>query len=806
MDSGSEKYRRRIGFWRTTAFLSLGGFVVTLLALVVIVIVKDRQLGNMNGSSLPCPPPVGGLLTSGDPESPDPFHDITIEEYRRLYDYLRNVKDLNLAPPERAAVNTSNVFMVDLLLPPKKDVLDFLDRSKVQPSREARVVIFRGDLPTPQVEEYRVGPLSAPTKHELIDYNGKRRNPVQFAIRPVGALEFRAVHENIMTLVDKEIGFILKESYGGMFTNCTDDCMSFYPTPVGTNLIGSMHRKIWFWGNYPGEYYSLHPLDFGVRANLDGSQPSQWSVDKVLYSGQLYDSLQELATQYRLQAAIPKTKVQYVHTTKNVYSTLNLRGHPVPDPPQRPPHQVEPDGKRYSIEHRHVHYLNWDFNFRLSAFTGPQLYDVRHEGERIAYELGLSEIAVFYSGNSPVQRVTDFVDSGALLGTHSKSLIPGSDCPEGATFLNVSFLGEAMQEPTTLQRSICVFEQDTGVPLRRHMSYARDQGAFYGGMADSVLVVRSILTVVNYDYIIDFVFHQSGALEVRTLSTGYILSTFWRKQEDPYGFRLAEHISGNIHHHMFHYKADLDILGTDNRYETLDMKSEEVKLTQISPDATYWQTYFSREQKDTEMDAVYKFNFNTPKYHLVHNNAQRTQYDAPRAFRIHISGMSKQLLPEGVDNERSVPWARQQLAVTVRKEEEAVGSSPYAMFDSVDPVTNFTSFFADDERIVDQDLVFWITMGTHHIPHTEDLPNTPTPGGHLAFFLLPYNYFPECPSVSSRDSIRVEYVKPGDQSQGLRVERNGNAENAACGAVTLEQLVKERPDDVIQTHKEFKLL
>ena len=95
-----------------------------------------------------------------------------------------------------------------------------------------------------------------------------------------------------------------------------------------------------------------------------------------------------------------------------------------------------------------------------------------------------------------------------ISGTHSKSLIPGSDCPEGATFLNVSFLGEAMGEATTLERAVCVFEQNTGVPLRRHMSYARGQGAFYGGMSDSVLTVRSVLTIVNYDYIVDFVFHQ----------------------------------------------------------------------------------------------------------------------------------------------------------------------------------------------------------------------------------------------------------------------------------------------------------
>ncbi|KAK7496909.1 hypothetical protein BaRGS_00011889 [Batillaria attramentaria] len=801
-----ERHRRSIGFWRCIAVLAIAAFAILLVLHAVTVMDKNRQLADTTNDFFPCPPKDGGLLTSGDPKSPGPFHDITVEEYNRLYRYLMGLKELNLAPPDRAAVNTSNIFMVDLLLPPKQDVLNYLDKSGDQPAREARVVIFRGEKSV--VEEYRVGPLNKPSYCRLIENTAQRpgSNPVPFSVRPVGKIEFAAITEHLMPKVDKEIGFILEESYGGKFTDCDDNCLAFYPTPVGTELLGYFQRQIWFWGLYPAEYYSLHPVDFGVLLSVEGSNPDYWSVGKVWYAGTIYKSMEDLARRYGdTSNPIKKTRVSFTRTDPNDHSSIHVRGPSSDGPPKRPPVQVEPDGKRYSITHRNVKYLHWDFNTRLSGFTGPQLYDVRFQGERIAYELGLSEIAVYYSGDSPVQRVTDFVDSGALIGTHSKSLIPGADCPEGATFLNVSFLGEAMEKPTTLQRAICVFEHNYGVPLRRHLSYSRDQGAFYGGMEDSALTVRSILTIVNYDYIVDFVFHQTGALEVRVISTGYILSTFYRPEEAPYGFRLDEHINGNIHHHMFHFKADLDILGTANRYETLDITTEEVNLKQIGPKAKYRQTRLDRNLRKREMEAVYDFNFDHPKYHIVHNQRYTTKYGVPRAFRLHLEGMSKQMLPPDVDNERSLPWARHQLAVTVQKDDERVSSSPYAMFDSLDPVVNFTSFFSDDQNVVDKDLVYWIALGTHHIPHTEDLPNTPTVDGHLAFFLLPYNYFPECPSVSSRDNIRVDYVKPFEASEGLRVERNGNKVSGACGVLTLEQLVRERPDDIIQTNNDFKL-
>ena len=55
-----------------------------------------------------------------------------------------------------------------------------------------------------------------------------------------------------------------------------------------------------------------------------------------------------------------------------------------------------------------------------------------------------------------------------------------------------------------------------------------------------------------------------------------------------------------------------------------------------------------------------------------------------------------------------------------------------------------------------QDLVAWVTLGAHHIPHSEDIPIVTTPGVQLTFYLLPYNYFDEDPSLASRDNIRVE--------------------------------------------------
>ena len=54
------------------------------------------------------------------------------------------------------------------------------------------------------------------------------------------------------------------------------------------------------------------------------------------------------------------------------------------------------------------------------------------------------------------------------------------------------------------------------------------------------------------------------------------------------------------------------------------------------------------------------------------------------------------------------------------------------------------------------DLVIWLTLELHHIPHTEDLPVTTTAGMDVSFYLQPYNYFPDDPAMASHNAVRME--------------------------------------------------
>ena len=59
----------------------------------------------------------------------------------------------------------------------------------------------------------------------------------------------------------------------------------------------------------------------------------------------------------------------------------------------------------------------------------------------------------------------------------------------------------------------------------------------YGGLVDRVLIYRSVITEFNYDYIFDMIFHQNGAMEMKTYATGYLLTQAYFNTEKPFGFR-----------------------------------------------------------------------------------------------------------------------------------------------------------------------------------------------------------------------------------------------------------------------------
>ncbi|KAJ7313418.1 hypothetical protein JRQ81_004771 [Phrynocephalus forsythii] len=699
--------------------------LVTILALVCVLLTKKEGIA-------PCGAGPEASWKRKHNDQSLVFADLSAEEIVHVRKYLESNLGLPLVDPYYANASDNCIYYVDLEVPAKEEVLKFLDGNGPRPAREALAVLYFGNQPDPNITEYVVGPLPKPTYHRDVTVQKYGRR-LAYHKRPVLGNEYEQMGKFAMKKFLEAPTFLQQ-----VFGHKGDDFAALTTTPRG---FQSGDRLTWatLFQNVPG--YFLHPVGLELLINHSSPNTSQWSVPKVFYNGQYYDGLAELEKAFT-EKRVPEAKIKKL-PPDGLYSSM----YPKVAPQGPGPLLYEPSEKRYSVKNNQVVSPAWSFAYRTDANRGVRLYDIRFKNQRIAYELSVQDAMSVYGSNTPGAMLTRYMDAHFGIGRFAYSLVPGVDCPYSATYLDTAYLFENLK-PEVHKNAICVFEQNTEVPFRRH--YSNLQSLYYEGLPGSALVLRSVATLGNYDYVWDFIFHLNGAIESRIHATGYITSAFLQGDGLNYGNRVGDNTLGTIHTHLINYKVDLDVGGVKNSLLTNDMIFEKQKAP-WSPDNEITQMKMEKKVLDTEDKANFHLHDNMPRYIYFAANSTN-KWGHKRGYRIQLISFAGDHLPEMDPMERAISWARYKLAVTKRKEEEPYSSSIYNQNDPWTPTVAFADFI-DNENIVEEDLVAWITTGFLHIPHAEDIPNTVTVGNAVGFFLRPYNYFDEDPSIHSPDGV-----------------------------------------------------
>lgn len=480
------------------------------------------------------------------------FADLSPTELRAVRKFLMSRPELGLQPSKGGSLAKNSLFLIEMLTPKKSQALCHLASGVQPPRRRARAVVFFGTGPTPNVTEYVVGPLPVPTFYR------PSGQPVAFSTRPMTQLEYKLLFDKLVELL-APLKQLLTDVSGFGFGDCGDRCLTF--TDIAPRGLASGERRTWIMLQRAIEGFFLHPVGLEVLINHRDLDPARWSIEKVWYNGRYFGTPQELAQEYTRGQV---TAVRLVsHPEETLFSSFVPRGQFGTEPPSHDhgAKVCEPQGRQYSVDGNLVKYAGWSLAFRLRSSTGLQLFDVRFNGERVAYELSVQEAVAFYGGSSPAAMQTKYIDVGWGMGSVTHELAPGVDCPESATFLDAYHHYDA-DGPVRYPRAVCIFELPTGVPLRRHFDSNFQGGStFYAGLEGHALVIRATSTVYNYDYIWDFLLFPNGVLETKVHATGYVHASFYTPEGLAYGTRLHTHLLGNIHTHLVHYKVDLDVAG-----------------------------------------------------------------------------------------------------------------------------------------------------------------------------------------------------------------------------------------------------
>ncbi|XP_038175980.1 amiloride-sensitive amine oxidase [copper-containing] [Arvicola amphibius] len=679
------------------------------------------------------------------------FADLSAQEIKAVHSFLRNRKELGLQPSKKVTMAKNSVFLIELLLPKKKHVLNFLDKGGKSPVREAKAIIFFGAQEYPNITEFAVGPLPLP--YYIRELPPRPGHHLSWPSRPISGAEYDLLFHMLRRAITPLHQFLL-DTTGFSFLGCDARCLTF--TDVAPRGVESGERRSWVIVQRYVEGYFLHPTGLEILVDHGSTDDQDWRVEKLWYNGKFYDSPEELAQKYangEVDTVILGDPLPDGTKQPPLFSSYKPRGEfPMPINVSGP-HIVQPNGPRYKLEGHTVIYGGWSFSYRLRTSSGLQIFNVLFGGERIAYEVSVQEAVALYGGHTPAGMQTKYIDVGWGLGSVTHELAPGIDCPETATFLDAFHFYDS-DGPVRYPHALCLFEMPTGVPLRRHFNSNFKGGFnFYAGLKGYALVLRTTSTVYNYDYIWDFIFYPNGVMETKMHATGYVHATFYTPKGLRHGTRLQTHLLGNIHTHLVHYRVDLDVAGTKNSFQTLKTKLENI-TNPWSPSHSVVQPSLEQTQYSWERQASFRFGQTLPKY-LLFSSPQKNRWGHRRSYRLQIHSMAEQVLPPGWQEERAVTWARYPLAVTKYRESERYSSSLYNQNDPWDPPVVFEEFLQNNENIEEEDLVAWVTLGFLHIPHSEDVPNTATTGNSVGFMIRPFNFFPEDPSLASRDTVIV---------------------------------------------------
>ncbi|KAG2436617.1 hypothetical protein HYH02_011552 [Chlamydomonas schloesseri] len=681
-----------------------------------------------------------------------PFNELSVQELTAVRDFLLSQPELRLVKYDEAGPTDNVLFTVEMLPAAKADMLAHIDGGGPAPPRRAYAVLFLFDhADGAHCLQVEVGPLPAPTYYQPIRHN-KQTPDIHIHSRPGSEPEYAGV-DALMVEAFQTLDPIIAEVNGGYrYVDCGDKCLTWTDNaPRG--IVRSL-RKAWFSMMRKVEGQYLHPIGLEFFIDTSGTNSSQWYVDKIFYANRLWNTSQEIAAWYEANNhTTPGFKPWNPETEEDYrFSTFNPRIDTAPHRPPggRPgPRQFEPAGKRYTVIGKHVNWMGWDLNLGMRSTAGMRLWDVRFNGTRVAYEISLQEASAAYGGDSassPFQASTFYFDSSWGMGPSHLQLVPGSDCPDTATYFDFAHLWNG-HDVRVNTNSACVFELDLGQPLRRHHQH-HTRPKFAASMKSYALVVRSISTVYNYDYQWDHVFYTDGTIEVKVQAFGYLQTV--RYAGNAYGYPISPDAGGTLHDHVCHWKVDLDVAGQSNSLLRSTIVPEVIEMPWHPTVQSTWGKRVQRTVAETEHNATLLINPNTPTYMTVVNEDKLNSHGHPRGYRIDHKTYTYSLIPDDAWIMQAASFMKYHVAVTARKEDEPTSTTIFDQATPKEPVVRFEDYI-DGDSVRKQDLVAWVSAGTWHIPVSEDAPNTPSTAHAVGFVLRPFNYFDEDAALHTRE-------------------------------------------------------
>ncbi|TDZ31391.1 Copper amine oxidase 1 [Colletotrichum spinosum] len=432
-----------------------------------------------------------------------------------------------------------------------------------------------------------------------------------------------------------------------------------------------------------------------------------------------------------------------IHSTSEYHPDLARE----PRRTTKPYHVSQPEGPSFAVDGHHVSWEKWTMRVGFNYREGMTLHDVRLEGRSLFYRLSLSEMFVPYADPRwpyPRKAAFDLGNDGA--GINANNLQLGCDCLGHIKYFD-GWLSTSAGEPLKMPNVVCCHEVDDGI-LWKHTNFRTGNAVV---TRSRVLVLQTIITVSNYEYIFLFYFQQDGSVFYEVRATG-ILSTapIDVGGRVPWGTVVAPGVLAPYHQHMFCLRIDPAIDGQRN--SLVVEESHPIPLDKGPDDACnpFGVGYTTRSEivpRESGLDLDFQTN---RTFKMVNESVTNPTTGTPVGFKL-VPHYSQLLLAHPTSwHSRRSEYASHAVWVTRHRDDELFPAGRFTMQSSggqgiASWIRDRSGSPGDESSVRDEDIVVWHTFGSTHNPRIEDWPVMPCE--KMVVGLKPVNFFRGNPAL-----------------------------------------------------------
>lgn len=419
----------------------------------------------------------------------------------------------------------------------------------------------------------------------------------------------------------------------------------------------------------------------------------------------------------------------------------------------KPYNVIQPDGPSFELEGNLIKWQKWQFRVGITPREGLVLHDVKFDGRRTFYRLSVSEMTVPYGDPRPPlcrKQAFDLGEVGAAYCANSLEL--GCDCLGTIKYFDANLV-RSDGSVNVKKNIVCMHEQDDGI-LFKHTNYRTNNARV---ARRRVLVLQTILTVLNYEYIFAWHLDQAANIELEIRATGIVSTNYIDPgKTSKWGTIVAPSVLAGYHQHIFSVRMDPALDGQNNsvavheaKLDVLDKKNE-------------FGTGFHKTTEYVETSSAFDCDQPKGRYVGIYNeNKINPVSKKPIGYKLNAYPSALLLAPQGTIARNRAQFATHHFWVTKYRDGEVFGGGIWPnqacretggvqdMVDRREPVRN-------------EDVVLWHSFGLTHMTRVEDWPVMPLEKVKIG--LHPTGFFTENPAMDQPQSVQsfnrsVEIVK-----------------------------------------------